>query len=109
MGREFITTYQDGTDVEQAFRTAREEAEEEFGSPSNRGYTGTIAEKDEYKVVTDTSMSQDRAETYAYQQMEDGLYPESSDPAGAIPVHKTPSTGGAPQHCGWLFFGWARC
>ncbi|QKV98321.1 hypothetical protein HUT19_42150 (plasmid) [Streptomyces sp. NA02950] len=85
MGAEYFTAYHDGTDVKQAFRDAVEHAEYESG---HGGYTGTIAEKDEYKVVTETPMTLNEAEKLAAKLSEsDDELADKWGPAGAIPVH----------------------
>ncbi|MDX3165898.1 hypothetical protein PV516_19110 [Streptomyces scabiei] len=84
MGAEYFSAYQDGTDVEQAFNDAVEHAEYEDG---HGGYTGTIAEKDEYKVVTKTPMPLKEAEELAAKLAEsDDDLADKHGPAGAIPV-----------------------
>jgi hypothetical protein len=49
MGAATFETYRDGADVSAAFRNAVEEAGWEYG---HGGYTGTIAEKDDYVIIT---------------------------------------------------------
>ncbi|WP_181800353.1 hypothetical protein [Streptomyces ipomoeae] len=85
MGSEYFSAYQDGTDVKQAFRDAVENAEYEYG---HGGYTGTIAEKDSYKVVTETPMPLEEAEEYAATLANANNSPvdDKWGPAGAIPV-----------------------
>ncbi|PAX84305.1 hypothetical protein, partial [Streptomyces albidoflavus] len=62
MGAEGFVTYQAGTDAQKAFEGAVEDARYEYG---NRGYTGTIAEKDDFTVVTTTPMPLNEANEYA--------------------------------------------
>ncbi|MET9403947.1 hypothetical protein [Kitasatospora sp. NPDC002965] len=85
MGAERFTTYQDGIDVTQAFRDAVEDARYEYG---HRGYTGTIAEKEDWQTVTSTPLSMDDAEALADRIMRDYEHPlqDAWGPAGAIPV-----------------------
>ncbi|MFJ9521262.1 hypothetical protein ACIRPK_23805 [Kitasatospora sp. NPDC101801] len=85
MGAYDFTTYQTGTDASQAFRDAVEQAQYEYG---HGGYTGTIAEKDGYKVVSDAPLTMDEAEALANQIMSDHDHPlqDKHGPAGAIPV-----------------------
>lgn len=85
MGAYDFATYQDGTDPAQAFRDAVEAAQREHG---HGGYTGTIAEKYSYRIATDTPMTEDAAEDYAYQLLaaDDCPFSDKYGPAGAIPV-----------------------
>ncbi|MFD5610480.1 hypothetical protein [Kitasatospora sp. NPDC127060] len=85
MGALDFTAYQDGTDVSQAFRDAVENAQYEYG---HRGDTGTIAEKDEYQIISDTALSMDDAEALAERIMRADEHPvqDKWGPAGAIPV-----------------------
>lgn len=84
MGAEYFTAYQDGTDVQKAFDDAVEHAQYEDG---NGNYTGTVAEKDSYKVVTLTPMLLAEAQAYAADltETDEGLA-DKWGPAGAIPV-----------------------
>jgi hypothetical protein len=72
MGAVDFTIYQDGTDVARAFRDALEEARYQYG---HRSYTGTIAEKEDYWVVTDTPLSMADAEVLAGQIMSEDGHP----------------------------------
>ncbi|MEV7123947.1 hypothetical protein [Kitasatospora griseola] len=85
MGAEDFTTYQEGTDAAQAFRDAVDNACYWHG---HGGYTGTIAEKDGYQVVSDTPLSMDDAEELVGRIMSDHKHPlqDKWGPAGAIPV-----------------------
>ncbi|MER5302253.1 hypothetical protein ABT039_22720 [Streptomyces lasiicapitis] len=85
MGAEYFSAYQAGTNVDQAFRDAVEHARYEHG---HGGYTGTIAEKHSYTVVTKTPMTESDAEAYADKLLEPDDAPLLDDwgPAGAIPV-----------------------
>ncbi|MFF4924303.1 hypothetical protein ACFY4B_27275 [Kitasatospora sp. NPDC001261] len=85
MGAVDFTAYQDGTDAAKAFRDAIEEARYQYG---NRPYTGTLAEKDDFQVITDTPLSMDDAEALAGRIMSDDRHPvqDKYGPAGAIPV-----------------------
>ncbi|MFJ4680586.1 hypothetical protein [Kitasatospora sp. NPDC088783] len=85
MGAADFTAYQDGTDVDQAFRDAVDAARCEYGS---RSYTGTIAEKDDYQVVTDTPLTMEAAEDLAGRIMSAADHPsrDKRGPACAIPV-----------------------
>ncbi|MCX4783888.1 MULTISPECIES: hypothetical protein [unclassified Streptomyces] len=92
---DFITTGE-GENVETAFFSAREDAAWEFG---HGGYTGTIAEKRDFVLITESPMSQDAAETCAQNLLEtdDERIRDKWGPAGAIPVDDGT----------WLFVGYA--
>ena len=85
-----------GKTANEAFCSARESAQWKSG---HGGYTGTIAEKDEF-ILIDVP-SGENAEQFANALIADGD-PRVDDkwgPAGCI------SLGGSE----WLFFGWASC
>lgn len=84
MGADYFTAYADGTDAERAFNDATAAARHEYG---HRGYTGTIAEKHAFEIVTRTPMTESDAENYAAELLE-GDHPlnDKWGPAGAIPV-----------------------
>ncbi|WP_127453069.1 hypothetical protein [Streptomyces sp. B29(2018)] len=95
MGAYDFITPSSGKDVEQAFLSAKEEAAWQYG---NRGYTGTIAEKDEYELVADQPMTPTEAEKYAVHLLKDDeRIRDKRGPAGAIPVDDGT----------WLFVGYA--
>lgn len=88
-----------GATVASAFDAAQTAARYDHG---HSGYTGTIAEKSGWVIVSgELPRSRDEAMKIANDMMED----EDSEvndkwgPAGAIPI-----VGGE-----WLFFGWASC
>ena len=91
MGAEAFTELQHGTDAKQAFHEAASDASYESGSG---GYTGTIAEKSSFVVISDTPMWLDEAQRLA-EKLLDVNDPRISDkwgPAGAIAVctpHRT--------------------
>jgi hypothetical protein len=74
-----------GTNIEEAFRAAVEEARYEHG---HGGYTGTLAEKDEYTIITNTLMSPTEAVALAEKLLQDNdrRVSDKWGPAGAIPV-----------------------
>lgn len=85
MGAHDFAVYQDDTDATRAFRDAVADAQHEYG---HRGYTGTIAEKHSYEIVTDTPMTEDDARAHAAKLLADPAHPlhDKWGPAGAIPV-----------------------
>lgn len=80
MGCESFTNLVTGTDADTAFQSARDDALYEYG---HGGYTGTIAEKGDFKVVTTTPMGENEASTYAEEHLDDA---DKWGPALAIPV-----------------------
>lgn len=94
---EFFTDTTKGT-VGEAFAAAVAQAHYDYG---HAGYTGSIAEKDGWVVITTTPMTHKAAHELADQLMdaEDPRIDDKWGPAGAIPI----DTGE------WLFFGWASC
>ncbi|MFC5007205.1 hypothetical protein ACFPIJ_56540 [Dactylosporangium cerinum] len=81
-------TYADGDDPDRAFNTARRDAVRDCG---HGGYTGTIAEKTFYVIVTDTVTDLDEAEALAADLLDrdDPRLAGTWGPAGAIPVRQT--------------------
>ena len=106
VGAATFETYRDGADVSAAFRDAVEEAGWEHG---NGGYTGTIAEKYDYVIITRQPMSYDDASRLASDLIEraDPRVEDKWGPAGAIPVRQPTSPTEQQDPDGWLFFGWA--
>ncbi|GAA3302487.1 hypothetical protein Dvina_51525 [Dactylosporangium vinaceum] len=91
MGTWAFETYADGEDASTAFNTARSDAAFEHG---HGGYSGTIAEKDSYVVITYTITDLDEAERLAGTLMEndDPRIADKWGPAGAIPVRQPTRT-----------------
>jgi hypothetical protein len=91
MGAVPFEEYADGADVDTAFEEARENTLYENG---HGGYTGTIAEKSDYVIVTHTPVDLDQAQALARELIDqhdhriDGVW----GPAGAIPVHRSTRT-----------------
>ena len=136
MGAEAFTTYAEGADVAAAFRAAVEQAQYDYG---HAGYTGSVAEKDEYIVIDSPPLSENDAEALADKLIRDNdeRICDKWGPAGAIPVHGEsrdtpsapirataqrldkpaeieaahgdPAVAALPEVTGWLFFGWASC
>jgi hypothetical protein len=101
MGAEQFITTAEGATVKEAFDAAREEAAYERG---HRGYTGTIAEKDEFVIISDAvGMTRTMAEALAEKLLRDGdkRIDDKWGPVGVIRF------GEAGEEPGWLFFGWA--
>lgn len=87
-----------GKDAREAYRNLVEEARYESG---NGGYTGTIAEKNGFKIVSSEPLTMERARVKANAMMEDN---DKWGPAFCIPIEV--EEGKPPQ---WLFFGIASC
>jgi hypothetical protein len=106
VGASTFETYRDGTDVHDAFSDAVEEAGWEHG---HDGYSGTIAEKTEYEIITRQPMSYDDATRLANDLLhrDDPRVADKWGPAGAIPVRQPTSPAEQSDPDGWLFFGWA--
>ncbi|WP_424216971.1 hypothetical protein ACN20G_33295 (plasmid) [Streptomyces sp. BI20] len=93
---DFFTTGP-GKQPELAFSHAVMEARHLHG---HGGYTGSIAEKDEYEVVAgEPVQSEMDAETRAHELLREGRFDSKWGPAGAIPI----DLGDGER--GWLFFG----
>ena len=90
--------YGNGSNAGQVFKALREEAQYQRG---HGGYSGTIAEKDDFKIVA-KPMTREEAETKANTQISDN---DKWGPAYAIPIIEGKST----QIKGYLFFGIASC
>ena len=85
-----------GQTAQEAFRTARQDAEWKHG---HDGYTGTVAEKQSFVMIT---VPQDRDPIqYADQLIDEGdsRVDDKWGPAGCVRVGED----------GYYFFGWASC
>ncbi|WP_345638637.1 hypothetical protein [Rugosimonospora acidiphila] len=91
MGADTFEVYSDGRDVHDAFRTAVDAVAWEHG---HGGYTGTIAEKSEFVIITKRAMSYDDATRMADDLLnrDDSRVADKWGPAGAIPVKKPTRT-----------------
>jgi hypothetical protein len=107
MGAEQFTVTARGATAREAFDAAVAEAQYDYG---HAGYTGTIAEKDEYIVISGVSqddgtgdMTREQAVALAEKLMaeDDPRVSDKWGPAGAI------AFGDQDGEPGWLFFGWA--
>ncbi len=100
MGSVPFTTYSAGATAQNAFRLAKQEAEEEYG---HGPYTGTIVEVDAFTVLVKTPMSRTDAEALAAKLIreDDPRIADKTEACGAIP---TLPEDGTP---GWVFVGWA--
>jgi len=96
----FVKTITTEKSAVEAFRDLRAAALYEHG---HGGYTGTIAEKQEYIMITWTRMPVTEAAALANKLLDqdDDRVSDKWGPAGCIPIN-TPD-----NKNGWLFFGWA--
>lgn len=96
MGAETFITQAEGETADAAFDAAVSSAQHWYG---HGGYTGTIAEKDSFVMVTSTPMSITDAGELAHNliRSDDPRIDDKWGPAGCISL----DTGG------FLFFGWA--
>lgn len=103
MGAEQFMFVQKGTDPTAAFDAAREQAAYDHG---HSGYTGTIAEKDDFVVIKEAKDGLPRSAAIALaEDLADSDDPRTDGkwgPAGCIPIKE--STG---DIVGFVFFGWA--
>lgn len=85
MGAVEFVVFAAGVDIRDAFASAREQARAEHGS---RGYTGSIAEKDDYRVLSEVPTFRSEAERTATRLLEsdDERVSDKWGPAGALPV-----------------------
>ncbi len=85
-----------GKTLHDAFETARDQAAWEYG---HAGYTGTLAEKNDYVLISAKPMTEEKARALAHQLMDkaDPRIHDKWGPAGAIRIDTET----------WLFFGWA--
>lgn len=96
MGAEQFECTSNLPSIEDAFRACVDQACYDYG---HGGYTGTIAEKNEYVVIQKAPLPLNEARDLAGSLLVKGD-PRIDDkwgPAGAIPLLPT----------GWFFFGWA--
>jgi hypothetical protein len=97
---EFFTT-SFGDTAQAAFRSAVEEAQYESG---HGGYTGTIAEKDDFKLASSELFeTREAAMDFASKKMEDDNHfcQDKWGPAGCVRFK------GKDAKTWYLFFGWA--
>ena len=97
MGASDFYQFGKGNTIKDAFLAAREEAAYDCG---HSGYTGTLAEKNDFVLIKTPKVQTDKEATeLAHKLIEanDKRIDDKWGPAGAIPVKKDR----------WLFFGWA--
>jgi len=101
MGAEVFFTTAKGRDADDAFDEARRRAQYDWG---HAGYTGTIAEKDQFAMIAPPDDGGDPA-AFADRLIDNGDYrvDDKWGPAGCIHLGTDPDTGTK----NFLFFGWA--
>lgn len=82
MGDEYFYCMAESHTVAEAFEKARDAAFWEYG---HAGYTGSIAEKDQFEVIQSTPVSETNAEWLAESLIDDPRVADKWGPAGAIP------------------------
>ena len=100
MGADVFFTTADGKTANEAFKTARDEAAYESG---HGGYTGTIAEKDDFVMCSkETFPSYKEASDFASNLIDNGdeRVDDKWGPAGCVKFLSNDKTS-------YLFFGWA--
>ncbi|RBO79943.1 hypothetical protein [Nocardia puris] len=85
MGAQPFTDYAEGQDPREAFDRAVEDPRYTYG---HGGYTGTIAEKDRFVIITHEPLNPEAAEALASELLarDDPRIEDKWGPAGAIPV-----------------------
>lgn len=114
MGSTTFYIYNYGKNAKEAFLRSVESARYEYG---HGGYTGTIAEKNEYKIIPPSEHKGKNKERYAEKLIDkcDYRVDDKWGPAGAIRVtgkdeqmwKKRFGIQGKKGMQIWLFFGWA--
>ena len=100
MGAESFYAIAYGKNAGAAFNVAVEDAQYNYG---HSGYTGSIAEKDSYKMLSkEVFESEDAAQQFAYHLIEDGdgRIDDKWGPAGCVSFKYKDGVA-------YLFFGWA--
>jgi hypothetical protein len=97
MGATNFATFQEGPTVYKAFVAAVDNAQHEHG---HGGYTGTIAEKSNYVIISSEIHTMKEAGDLAESLIDDPRVDDKWGPCGAIRV-----VDGDRE--GWYFFGWA--
>ena len=100
MGATEFYCYEDGETACDAFRKAVKDAKKIHGT---EGYSGTIAEKTDYRVFTRRELGDANPCDFAQQLVrdEDPRINAKRGPAGCVDVSDTDE----PRD--WLFFGWS--
>ena len=99
MGASDFTNFGNDTDAGKAFVDCREQAQYDHG---HGGYSGTIAEKDDFVVIDGIPQPYETARAVVHKLFveDDRRISDKWGPAGALRVKDD-------KHDGWLFFGYA--
>jgi hypothetical protein len=95
MGAEYFEDFVNIKDVKEAFKHAVDEALYDHG---HSGYSGTIAEKDSYKILHEEPVTKKMAKFLTHEN--ENEVDDKWGPCGAIRVIDD-------KFDGWIFFGWA--
>jgi hypothetical protein len=96
VGSETFFTKSHAKSPKAAFEKAVKEAKRDYG---HAGYTGTIAEKDSYQMVSYVSSTMSEAQQLADSLIDTPPYSDKWGPAGCLRVSDDPKI--------YFFFGWA--
>lgn len=101
MGADIFMTRASAPNAREAFTSAVQNALHEYG---HRGYTGTIAEKHDFAVLTPPAGEDPRAFAQRLLDDDDDRVSDKWGPAACVDLGPNPKREG---HRVWLFFGWA--
>lgn len=106
MGTTKFTTSSVGQTAEDAFFNAIKQAKHYYG---HSGYTGSIAEKHSFIMMSEETLSADKAIEFAQEAFENGnsKIHNKWGPAGCVKYKITGDDG--TETIRYLFFGWASC
>jgi len=104
-GNTFQNYYEAKGQVDEVFAYAQKNARYQNG---HGGYTGTIAEKDYFIIISDEGISYKKAFKLADDLIIkcDARIDDKWGPAGAIRIKQRASKNQKSMN-GWMFFGWA--
>lgn len=104
MGAMTFFTVESGRDAQEAFHRATLYAQHRWG---HEGYTGTIAEKDEFIIIKGDATPAKETEAIADKMLKEGdeRINDKWGPAGAIKIEDAAESNFF--HELWAFFGWA--
>lgn len=101
MGASEFCVYGSGRGAKSAFRAAVKEAQYDYG---HAGYTGSIAEKSEFVMMSPEVLTEEKAQALAefFMEESDKRIDDKWGPCGCIEIKVGPDE---PKK--FLFFGWA--
>lgn len=101
MGAEQFCTRASGKNAQEAFKNAVENARYEYG---HRGYTGTIAEKSSFKMVTPNPAEAPKDCVDRCLDDDNHFCQDKGGPAACVEIGPNQKKAGENTYC---FFGWA--